>query len=229
MALELSEGRDIDLVLTDLRMPVLDGVGLMEALRADPKRRAWPVVAVTASSLEHERAVYLVMGFTDYIPKPYEFVRILEVLRDRAGAQFVPPDTSLDEATSAAASDSALDADWLQLQAWAQDGDVAALRQWMAETHANALSESLRDEARAALARYDFDALTDLFPARPSEHHSKALNDAQPGLDQSAHRRRHAGKHRPVDFDAEPARPANFWRRTAVSALWRWPIASGPT
>ncbi len=168
-ALALSEGADIDLVLTDLRMPVLDGVGLMQALRADPRRAQWPIVAVTASSLEHERDVYLAMGFTDYVPKPYEFVRILQVLRDRAGAHLVPPE----EAASAAprppipepteALDSKPSSDWPQLLAWAQDGDVAALRQWLTDTQGMDLPEPLRSEARTALARYDFDALSDLF------------------------------------------------------------------
>jgi len=171
VALALSEDADIDLVLTDLRMPVLDGVGLMEALRADPRRAGWPVVAVTASSLEHEREVYLGMGFTDYVPKPYEFVRILQVLRDRAGAQFVPPDEPGSATPQAAPSPTqhppvnlpTTHTDWRNLLTWAQDGDVAALRQWLTETQGQDLPEALRNDARAALARYDFDALSDLF------------------------------------------------------------------
>ena len=164
-ALALSATADIDVVLTDLRMPVLDGVGLLQALRNDPRRSHWPVVAVTASSMEHEREVYLAMGFTDYVPKPYEFVSILQVLRDRAGAQFVPPEDDAQpavESVVAPTADGSAGPDWHTWVAWAQDGDVAALRQALADP-ASPVSAPLRGEARAALSRYDFDALVALF------------------------------------------------------------------
>jgi PAS domain S-box-containing protein len=164
-ALALSTHEDVDLVLTDLRMPVLDGVGLMQALRDDPRRRAWPVVAVTASSMEHEREVYLDMGFSDYIPKPYEFVSILQVLRDRAGAHLVPPAGS-DEGPPASAPSATVaggGAAWAELIGWAQDGDVAALRAALQGAAGATLPTPVRAEAQSALARYDFDALVLLF------------------------------------------------------------------
>ena len=46
-----------DLVITDLEMPHLDGIGLVRALRADPALAAIPVVLLTASGDEaHHRA-----------------------------------------------------------------------------------------------------------------------------------------------------------------------------
>jgi hypothetical protein len=52
---------------------------------------------------------------------------------------------------------------WEDLLSWANDGDVSALRQWLEESQAAGLPESLRSEAKKALARYDFDALALLF------------------------------------------------------------------
>lgn len=40
---------DVGLVVTDLRMPVLDGLGLLRAMKADPGLRSLPVVVLTGS------------------------------------------------------------------------------------------------------------------------------------------------------------------------------------
>jgi CheY-like chemotaxis protein len=166
LALDLTSQADVDVVLTDLRMPVLDGVGLLHALRADARRQSWPVIAVTASSLEHERHVYLGMGFNDYVAKPYDFVSILQVLRDHAGAQWEPPDeapTPANPSAPVAKEESAQRVNWADLLNWANDGEISALRQWFDETQGAGMADSLRGEVKKALARYDFEALVLLF------------------------------------------------------------------
>ncbi|MCK9685464.1 ATP-binding protein [Scleromatobacter humisilvae] len=76
-----------DIVFSDIRMPHMDGVELIERLRADPFTAALPVVAVSASSLEHERRFYIGKGFQDFIGKPYPFQQVYRALVDYAGVR----------------------------------------------------------------------------------------------------------------------------------------------
>ena len=80
----------LDIVFTDIRMPVLDGMQMLEQLRAQLGEQAPPVVAVSASSLEHERRHYIGLGFRDFVGKPYAFEEIHRMLALHAGARFVP-------------------------------------------------------------------------------------------------------------------------------------------
>jgi CheY-like chemotaxis protein len=84
--------RRFDIVFSDIRMPHMNGVELIERLRADPATAALPVVAVSASSLEHERRFYVDNGFQDFIGKPYPFQDVYRALVDHAGATLLPAD-----------------------------------------------------------------------------------------------------------------------------------------
>ena len=79
-----------DIVFSDIRMPHMNGVEMMERLRADPFTAALPVVAVSASSLEHERRFYIENGFQDFIGKPYAFQSVYRALVDYAGVTLRP-------------------------------------------------------------------------------------------------------------------------------------------
>jgi PAS domain S-box-containing protein len=80
-------GGGFDIVFTDIRMPRLDGIRMIERLRQLPGAGALPVVAVSASSLEHERRFYLERGFQDFIGKPYPFHEVYRMLAQHAGAR----------------------------------------------------------------------------------------------------------------------------------------------
>ncbi len=167
--LSVSQGQAVDIVLTDLRMPVMNGLDMRDALAADPVRRAWPVVAVTASSLAHERDDHLRRGFADFVPKPYAFVDILRLLRDLAGARLQPPPAAEAERTAAGqtapptlAAPPVAIIDWPSAMAAAADGDAAALRAVLNTVAAQAWPTALRTDLQHALGRYDFDAAAQL-------------------------------------------------------------------
>jgi len=61
-----------DLVLMDLRMPVMNGEEAMRQIRADAQTREIPVVALTASAMAGEREQLLAAGFDGYICKPFD-------------------------------------------------------------------------------------------------------------------------------------------------------------
>ena len=92
-----------DIVFSDIRMPHMNGVEMIERLRADPFTAALPVVAVSASSLEHERRFYIENGFQDFIGKPYPFQAVYRALVDYAGVTLRPVEVAVDDAASAAA------------------------------------------------------------------------------------------------------------------------------
>ena len=59
-----------DLILLDLQMPVLDGYGVLAALRSETRFRNLPVLALTASAMRGDRERIMEAGFTDYLAKP---------------------------------------------------------------------------------------------------------------------------------------------------------------
>ncbi len=93
-ALELIEREAPDLLVTDLRMPILDGVALVEALRSSPSHRAFPILCLSAVSDEAEIRHLVQMGITDYILKPVDAAAFEERVR-RAIAQ-IPPRAGAD-------------------------------------------------------------------------------------------------------------------------------------
>ncbi len=62
----------VDLVLVDLRLPHQDGYQVLAALRAHPKFRDTPIVAVTAQSDREELERARQAGFSGFLPKPLD-------------------------------------------------------------------------------------------------------------------------------------------------------------
>lgn len=64
---------EITIILCDLMMPGMSGYELLPELR---KRTRVPVIALTASAMNHEREQAIAAGFDGFIPKPFEADRL---------------------------------------------------------------------------------------------------------------------------------------------------------
>jgi PAS domain S-box-containing protein len=71
-AVALGRTNRYDLVLMDLQMPGLDGLGATRALRSMEGWAATPIVALTADAMSQSRADCLAAGMDDYLTKPVE-------------------------------------------------------------------------------------------------------------------------------------------------------------
>jgi len=79
---------DPNLILMDMRMPVMDGYEATQKIKSSTKGQAVAIVAVTASTLEEERAVVLSTGCDDFLRKPFLEGQIYDMLEKHLGVQF---------------------------------------------------------------------------------------------------------------------------------------------
>jgi two-component system cell cycle response regulator DivK len=70
------------LVLMDIQLPGMNGIETLGRLRADPKTKKIPVIAVTASAMTHDRAKIMSAGFDGYQSKPINVKEFLVAVRE---------------------------------------------------------------------------------------------------------------------------------------------------
>lgn len=70
------------LMLLDLKMPKVDGLEVLRAVKADPRLRAMPVVILTSSREELDVLRSYELGVNAYVVKPVEFDKFLRAVRD---------------------------------------------------------------------------------------------------------------------------------------------------
>ena len=75
-ALEKLAHTSVDLVVTDLNMPKLDGYGLVRAIRADREYAELPVIILSSLSDERDKAEGFRLGANSYLVKPFDQKRI---------------------------------------------------------------------------------------------------------------------------------------------------------
>lgn len=71
----------IGVVLLDLKLPRVDGLQVLRAIRADERTRLLPVVVLTSSREEHDLIESYKLGVNSYIRKPVEFDAFVEAAR----------------------------------------------------------------------------------------------------------------------------------------------------
>lgn len=82
------KSRAPDIVFLDIRMPVMSGLEAAQQIWQDRDRASLKVVAVSASTLVHERQQYLDAGFDGFIPKPFRAGEIYACLSNLLGIEY---------------------------------------------------------------------------------------------------------------------------------------------
>jgi two-component system chemotaxis response regulator CheY len=71
----------INLVITDLNMPNLDGIGLIRSLRANPACKGVPIIMLTTESQDARKLEGKAAGATGWIVKPFATQQLLAVVK----------------------------------------------------------------------------------------------------------------------------------------------------
>lgn len=74
-----------DLVVTDLNMPVMDGIELTKALRSTPEYKFTPIVFLTTESQTEKKEAAKAAGATGWIVKPFRPERLIKVIKKVLG------------------------------------------------------------------------------------------------------------------------------------------------
>jgi two-component system, chemotaxis family, chemotaxis protein CheY len=94
--LEACDGRDalaklgsnaVNMILTDLNMPNLDGMGLIRGVRGHPVHRMTPIVMVTTESAENRMKEGKAAGATGWMVKPFTPEQLLAVVKRVLGKE----------------------------------------------------------------------------------------------------------------------------------------------
>jgi CheY-like chemotaxis protein len=70
------------IILLDLKLPKVDGLGVLEAVRADERLRSIPITMLTSSRMETDLARAYELGVNSYVVKPIEFHDFLDAVSE---------------------------------------------------------------------------------------------------------------------------------------------------
>lgn len=79
-ALKKAEEESPDLIITDIMMPVMDGIRFFNSLRKNEKTASIPVIAISSFVKKITKKSLLNIGFTDVLPKPLDHDTVLETV-----------------------------------------------------------------------------------------------------------------------------------------------------
>jgi two-component system chemotaxis response regulator CheY len=80
-ALEWLQLNEVDVVITDINMPRLDGFGLIEALRGGTRHRDRPILVLSTESSDEKKSRARQMGATGWIVKPFDAAKLVAAVR----------------------------------------------------------------------------------------------------------------------------------------------------
>jgi two-component system chemotaxis response regulator CheY len=74
-----------DIVLTDINMPLVDGLKLVAAVRQSERHSGVPIVVITTESDAEDRARAMALGANQYMVKPVQAPEVIAAVRELLG------------------------------------------------------------------------------------------------------------------------------------------------
>jgi len=71
-----------DLILTDINMPIMDGLKLISLMKNNPLYRDIPVVVITTEGAKEDREQGMALGAMSYITKPVQTNNLLKIVKE---------------------------------------------------------------------------------------------------------------------------------------------------
>ena len=76
-----------DIILTDINMPIMDGLKLVKRVRTDPAHKDVPIVIITTESAEEDRQRAMSLGANAYITKPIQAPQVIAKVKELLGLE----------------------------------------------------------------------------------------------------------------------------------------------
>lgn len=84
-ALDKLKGQRLGIIVTDLNMPVMDGISFIKKARATPEARFVPILILTTESQQEKKLEGKAAGATGWIVKPFEPQKLLQTIQKVMG------------------------------------------------------------------------------------------------------------------------------------------------
>lgn len=187
-AIEMWSNYSPDLILMDMRMPIMNGYEATKKIKAHIQGQATTIIALTASALEEERIVILSAGCDDFIRKPFHTDVLFEKIAQHLGAVYLYEESEVKGEGQQTQNDliaaaqpldfylSQMPKEWIEKLHQASikclDHVIIQLVEQIPETHAP-LAKALEDWANNFL----FERVIELIQQAQSRNHKYALNN----------------------------------------------------
>ena len=74
-----------DLIVTDINMPIMDGLKLIRRVRTDPVHKDTPIIVITTEGAQEDRHRALQLGANAYITKPIQAPQVIAKVKELLG------------------------------------------------------------------------------------------------------------------------------------------------
>ena len=116
-ALEIIHQKDLDLIISDVMMPEMDGYELTKTVKSDPNYSHLPIILLTAKTQEEDEQEALLLGADEYLTKPFRLkdlkLRIDNIIENRKRIQAEYHQETADDARRIVTAPNSLDEEFL--------------------------------------------------------------------------------------------------------------------
>ena len=116
-ALDIIHQKELDLIISDVMMPEMDGYELTKAVKSDPNYSHLPIILLTAKTQEEDEQEALLLGADEYLTKPFRLkdlkLRIDNIIENRKRIQAEYHQETADDARRIVTAPNTLDEEFL--------------------------------------------------------------------------------------------------------------------